>query len=361
MVYRIQDGRYDAMPHQSKWDEFRTDVYQTKRDFDTFAKHTVHDISNTLSGGNEEVTSYADKFMKRQSELIYQKTPKRQKTDKMAKMARRRPVRFRRGITKRRFRRTLRRTRKPSFRRPRGKGLVRMIKKVAMDQLEPKRSFQTIANAPFNNNEVVCWALNRLTLNNATATTDAVNTTTFKAQKAFIKGIRVRGFVTNLSNVPAVFKLYCFKTKARNNKDFTTPLVINGEPMWWNPVTGREVIISNMPAIFQISPKVHPKAELKKLREYTWKLNSSRRTEGATVAGETSFAADDTSDTAHFDFYMPINRNFTKRIEDTADGLVKFTEEYYMVCKADPHAFDLEFAAAKPQLSFTSICYFKDD
>lgn len=350
------------------WDAFRTDVYKANRDFRHFAKTTVHDVANTVGQGDTELDEFVDQQFNKNTGLIYKRTPgnKRQKLMKYSRGRTRG-----RSRTRTRSRRPLRRLRrsgrKPSFRRARSKsrmgGLRSMIKRVAMEAVEPKRAVVSIFNEAYLVN-TVRWVNCTLVPTNNTGSTFSAQNGTAQGFKVFAKGIRIRGWVSNVSNLPCIGKMMVIRQSKNNATNLATPVAAASSVMWHDPKDGRPSTYATLSALNKLTPKLSSEAGYTVLKQSTFKLNSTRRVNAAagTDAGtnEQLFAEDDTSDTMHFDWWIPLNKvmqfiNIVEAGESRLRGDIFFG--YFM----NPHTTELVWDPIKrPKWTFDYTLFYKD-
>lgn len=270
---------------------------------------------------------------------------------------------------RRTIRRTLRRKRmgrRPSSRRTGSNRLVAMIKKVAINQMEPKRHLSAVNLQALNNDAVFVLPLTRIvTVNLPTAlTATAAQTAAFQGNQAYFKGIRVDGWIRNASQYQAIVHLWVVTNNSKDTTDISSTVGAAVSPIFYNPTTGMEVAYNNIPKFYQRHPKLHPKAGVKIVKRMKFILNTTRRGEGAAVANGEAPHSDmaDGSDDVNFRFYMPLNKTIKKIASQTTENVATiFQKEYAIWMMAEPLPHDVEFGTGSvPICSLACITYFRD-
>jgi hypothetical protein len=347
----MKDGRW-----KRDFDEYRSEaangVYHARK----FGKRIQHDFVDKVVP-DKEWADEAEAYLNKQEDFTLN-LPNNKKKGKMKNQ------RFKKANGRSRLRRriTRRYKRKPSARRPRAgsrmKGLRSMIKKIGIESAE--KQLHIVSASAINLTEGVFYAekLNTPVVINNPLTAESTRFN-LKGRSFFAKGIRVKGYIHNASQIPAVCKMWIVQSKTAQAPVLNDILNAN-QRLFWNPITGSSNTYTSLPPLWQVNPKLAPGGSFKALKQMTLKMNSSRRDEGTPVDGQ-AFASEDTSDTVHFDIYVPLNRTFTMDGTSGAENTVAvLSRQIYIMCIANPHAIDLQFGTVFPRLTYQSIMYYRD-
>lgn len=260
------------------------------------------------------------------------------------------------------MRRTASRSRRKSSRTGRRMGgLKSMIKKIAIDNSEPRRVvFGTLTSA---NGELGVQALSLLGItafpvNQVLAqapvqqTDQNIVTASWTGESYYIKGFRLTGQLSNLSTTYRVgVRMFVYYTD-------TTELVTPNAPTleFYNPNTNSNTPFGNLPECFRTAPKFGRNVPYKMIYSKTWVLDRS-----ALANGFDGTALDNVSDVASFDKYIRINKTIRTRIKSTVNqrGYRQYYVGYHW------HKMDYDQGAPVvtdflPNLVLNGILYFRD-
>ena len=352
------------------WDAFRTDVYKANRDFRHFAKTTVHDVANTVGQGDTELDTFVDRQFNKNTGLIYKRTPgnKRQKLMKYSRSRTRGRSRAR-TRSRRPLRRIRRFSRKPSSRRPRSKsrmkGLRSMIKRVAMEAVEPKRYVKNVVDLEYPGFPI-WWNLTTIPTDNIIQSFSEYRNAA-QGFKVYVKGIRIKGWIYNQSQLPLIGNMWLVENirglNAATAGNLAVPPAGQNTIMWHNPDDGRPAQFAQLSKLNQLTPTLSRFADYKVKRRQVFKLNSTRRTNTAgtdTGGDEAEYAEDDTSDTMHFDWWIPLNKNYEFLNINEGDGS-RLRLDLFFGFTMNPHTTDVSWdTRLRPRYTFDHTIFYKD-
>ena len=301
-------------------------------------------------------------------------TQKAQTSMRYSRSRTRRPLRRRRLL---RRRPSSRRTRTKVINRKRkGRGLKSLIRRIALEAGEPRRLVIDHDLKPVED-EFRVVAVSRLLFANlpTAANAGAFWKGRMQGARAQLKGIRVKGQIKNLSQLPCTVNMFFMKNKSKGIiEDLTNQATLNAKNMWYNALTGEAEKITNLTERFSDNPKMSKESPFKIIKKKSWFLSTN--TAGVGLAGTEGERSDmpGVQDVIHFDMYFPCNHTVAVNrdasvspfVEDTPQ---RFDTEYYVGWTSNPYDHEQQFGTVtnlgitvptNPTVKFHSITYYKD-
>lgn len=342
------------------YDEFRQSWHKTALDLHEARDDSIIDIANTLAG--KEGVDAANKYLDEESDLnSYHRPPKKQKTLSTAMPLRKR-ITARRPLKRRRLLRRKPLRARPIKRRRLG-GMKRMIKQVARDSLEPKRSlFGPSASTGFQvpSELIQNFRIDNVDKHVTNPTSDDV-ASSYKGKEFFLKGVRIRGYLYNNSQYPTTVRMMIYKTKSYLKGELMTEILGGTYPLFHNPTTGESSQVATIPRLFKYNPKFDKASPFTMIKNKVFKLHATTRDQSQTPNDEIQTdPAGLGLDVVHFDVYVPLNRIQRQNVANLSSGIFDQQINHFVGFYSTSLVVDDETTQG-PRCFFTGITYFKDN
>lgn len=259
-------------------------------------------------------------------------------------------------------RRTASRSRRKSSRTGRRMGgLKSMIRRIAIDNSEPRRVlFGTLTSTngelgvqALSLSGITAFPINTVLSQAPVQQTDqTIVTASWTGEAYYLKGFRMTGQLSNLSTIYRVgVRMFVYYADTAEIPTPNTPAL-----EWYNPNTNANSLYGNLPECFRSAPKFGRNTPYKMMYSKSWVLDRS-----ALSNGFDGTALDNVSDVASFDKYVRVNKTIRAKIKSAVNQ--RAYRQYYVGFHWHKMDYDQGVPIVTdflPNLALNGICYFRD-